>query len=50
MDWKKMKEKLERDDIDHNPHYDNMVRPVLLEIIEYLESKDLIKRISCLER
>ena len=50
MDWEKMKEKLKRDDLGHNQHYDDVVRPVLLEIIDYLESKDLTKRIACLER
>ena len=50
MDWEKMKKKVERTDLNADDYTNEVVRPVLLEIIEYLESKDLTKRIACLER
>jgi len=50
MDWEKMKKKVERTDLNADDYTNEVVRPVLLEIIEYLESKDLTKRIACIER
>ncbi len=50
MDWEKMKKKVERTDISTADYTNEVVRPVLLEIIEYLESKNLSKRISRLKR
>ncbi len=50
MDWEEMKKKVERTELSTDDYTNEVVRPVLLEIIEYLESKDLTKRIACLER
>ncbi len=50
MDWKKMKEDVEKTDLSPDHYRDDVVRPVLVKIIDYLESKDLTKRIACLER
>ena len=50
MDWEQMKKKVERTDLITDDYTNEVVRPVLLEIIKYLESKDLTKRIACIER